>query len=224
MLKRTLMVAAGVCALAVAPANAQININADPGTNPYSGPDPTYDFEGGGATGGAPITGGLVVNTHDGIGAQPWPFTSPGNHYWTVGPVGATNTGPGVLDLSGFAQLAWVKFIWGSVDSYNTLEVLDRLGGVLATYTGAAVALPANGDQFNPGTNPLVTLSFAGADQFNIGGLRLTSTSQAFEVDNFSVNAVPEPGVWAMLLLGFGFIGAFLRGHRRQERLRLKVA
>lgn len=224
MLRRTMMAAAAACALAAAPAYAQVTIGAAPGTSPYSGPSPTYDFEGGGVDGGAPITGGLVVNTHNGIGAQPWPFTSPGNHYWTVGPVGQVNTGPGILDLSGFAQLGWVKFIWGSVDTYNTLEVLDRLGGVLETFTGSDVALPANGDQFNPGTNPLVTLTFSGADQSNIGGLRLTSTSQAFEVDNFSVNAVPEPGVWAMLLVGFGFIGSFMRRQKRQRRLRVNYA
>ena len=225
MFRRTLMTAAAVCALVAAPATAQVTISAVNGQNPYAGPTPTYDFEGGGATGGAPITGGLVVNSGNGIGAEPWPFASPDNHYWTVGPNGEENTGPGILDLSSFAQLGSVSFIWGSIDSYNTLEVLDRsLSGVLGIFTGTSVAAPANGDQSSPTTNRLVTLHFAGLDQTNIGGLRLTSTGQAFETDNYSVSAVPEPGIWALLLLGFGFIGAFMRGEKRQKRMRLKLA
>jgi hypothetical protein len=214
MLKRTLMAAAMGCALTAAPAYAQVNIGAAPGTSPYSGPAPTYDFES-----PAPVTGGLVTSTSvGGVSAQP--FGSTGN-FWTVGP---TDGSPGVLDLSSFAAIGAISFIWGSVDSYNTLEVLDRLGGVLASFTGADVALPANGNQIDPSTNPLVTLTILGADQTNIGGLRLISTQNAFEVDNFAVTAVPEPGIWAMLLIGFGFIGAFMRGQKRTRRMRLTYA
>jgi PEP-CTERM motif-containing protein len=223
MFRRTLMTAAAVCALVAAPATAGVTISSVNGHNPYAGPTPTYDFEGGGSNGGAPITGGEVVNSSNGIGAQPWPFSSPDNHYWTVGPVGTnTNTGPGILDLSSFAQLGSISFIWGSIDSYNTLDVLDKVGGLLATFTGTSVAAPANGDQSNPATNRLVTLHFDGSTQSNIGSLRLTSGSQAFETDNFSVSAVPEPAIWAMLLIGFAFIGGSMRGRKRQQRLRLK--
>src|SRR5690606_38603927 len=120
MFKRTLTAAAAVFVLASAPAQAAVTIGAVSGTNPYSGPTPTYNFEGGGLNGGAPISGGAVVNTGGSDGAQPWPFSSPGNHYWTVGPIGASNTGPGVMNLASFAQLGSISFIWGSVDTYNT--------------------------------------------------------------------------------------------------------
>jgi hypothetical protein len=206
------MTAAALCAFAAAPAYAQATLVVAPGSDPYAGPPPTYDFET-----PAPVTGGTVTNGFlSGIHAQP--FGSTGN-YWTVGP---TEGSPGKLDLSSFAGIASISFIWGSVDSYNTLEVLDRLNNVIATFTGADAALPPNGNQNDPATNPLATLTFDGIMQGNIGGLRLSSTQNAFETDNFAVTAVPEPGIWAMLLIGFAFIGAFLRGQKRQTRMRLK--
>lgn len=214
MLRRTIMGVAAACSLAAAPAYAQVSIGAAPGTAPYSGPAATYDFES-----PAPVVGGLVTTgSVNGVRAQP--FGSSGN-YWTVGP---SDGSPGVLDLSTFASIGAVSFIWGSVDAYNTIEVFDRLGVLIDSFTGADVALPANGDQVDPSKNPIVTLSFSGATRDNIGGLRLISTQNAFEVDNFSVTAVPEPGVWAMLLVGFGFIGSFMRRQKRQRRLRVNYA
>jgi PEP-CTERM motif-containing protein len=220
MFRKTMMAAAAVCAIAAAPAYAQVALTATPGSSPYAGPAPTYDFEGGGPTGGAPITGGLVLNSsNSGDNAQPY---GSAGHYWSIG---TSNNGsqPGILDLSSFAAIGAISFIWGSVDSYNTLEVLDRVGGVLATFTGSNAAVNPNGDQSNPVTNPLARITIGGADQYNVGGLRLTSGQNAFEVDNFAVTAVPEPAIWAMLLIGFGFIGAFMRGAKRQRRLRLKL-
>lgn len=214
MLKRTLMTAAAVCSFAAAPAYAQVNLSAVPGSDPYAGPAPTYDFET-----PAPVVGGLVT-TGDSAGIRAQPYGSTGN-YWTVGP---SDGSPGTMDLSSFAGIASISFIWGSVDSYNTLEVLDRLGGVLATFTGADAAVNPNGNQTDPITNPLALLTISGTMQGDIGGLRLTSTNNAFETDNFAITAVPEPGVWAMLLVGFGFIGAFMRGQSRTRRIRLKYA
>ena len=215
MLKRTMMTAAAVCAIAAAPAYAQVTLSSTPGSDPYAGPAPTYDFE----SARRPITGGLVT-TGDLNGIRAQPYGSTGN-YWTVGP---SDGSPGEMDLSSFAGIASISFIWGSVDSYNTIQVLDRLGGVLATFTGADAAVNPNGNQTDPITNPLALLTFSGTMQGNIGGLRLSSTNNAFETDNFTITAVPEPGVWAMLLLGFGFIGAFMRGQSRTRRIRLKYA
>lgn len=214
MFRRTLMMAAAVCAVAAAPAYASVSLSSVPGSDPYAGPAPTYDFE---TT--APVTGGLVTSgSLSGIRAQP--YGSTGN-YWTVGP---SDGSPGLLDLSSFAAIGAISFIWGSVDSYNSIDVLDRLGNVIQTFTGADAAVNPNGNQTNPVTNPLARIAIGGADQYNIGGLRLTSTQNAFEVDNFAVAAVPEPAIWAMLLIGFAFIGGSMRGRKRQQRLRLKYA
>lgn len=213
-MKRSLVAMAALSVLVAPGASAQVSLTSTPGSAPYAGQAPTYDFET-----AAPVTGGGVV-TGSVSGNYAQPFGSTGN-YWSIGP---STSAVGVLDLSSFAAIGAITFIWGSVDAYNVLEVLDRANNVLATFTGANAAVNPNGDQANPVTNPLARLSIVGDTQYNIGGLRLSSNQNAFEVDNFAITAVPEPGVWAMLLLGFGFIGAFLRGRRRQERSRLKVA
>ena len=39
-----------------------------------------------------------------------------------------------------------------------------------------------------------------------------------FRLDNISVNAaVPEPGTWAMMLIGFGAMGVSMRRRRRTQ-------
>ena len=214
MLKRTLMTAAAACVLASVPAYAAVTISATPGSDPYTGPVPTYDFES-----AAPTTGGAVQTGSSGTGAQP--FGSTGN-YWTVGPAA---TSPGILDLTSFAEIFSISFIWGSVDDYNTLEVLGAADAVLASFTGVDVALPPDGNRVDPAKNPLVTLLFTGADTTNVAKLRLKSTQNAFETDNYAINAVPEPGTWAMMLLGFGMIGFSLRKRKAgQGAARLRVS
>lgn len=196
-------------------ANAAVTLTAVPGTNPYSGPTPTFTFET-----PAPVTGG-AIRTGDVTNIAAQPFGSTGN-YFTVGPADGS---PGVLDLSAFINIAQISFIWGSVDGYNTLEVLDRLGGVLATFDGFDAAVNPNGNQDLPITNPVAFLNITGADQFNIGGLRLSSTQNAFEIDNVAIQAaVPEPGTWLLMLLGFGAIGASLRSRRDRDSVRVRFA
>ena len=210
-MKRIILAATAACALAgmSSAASGAVVLTATPGSDPYAGPPPTYDFET-----PAPVTGGAVRGTSpSGIAAQP--FGSTGNYY-TVGPSDGT---PGELDLSAFGgSIGGITFIWGSVDSYNTLEVLDLLGNVIATFTGADAAVNPNGDQSSPVTNPLATLTFTGGDEFNVGGLRFSSSQNAFETDNFSIRAVPEPMTWLMMLIGFGFVGGLLRSTKRRER------
>lgn len=200
------LILAGAAALSFASAaQAAVTITATPGTDPYSGPVPTYDFET-----PAPVTGGLVrTGSESGVSAQP--YGSTGN-FWTVGPDDGT---PGTLDLSSFGDIFNLSFIWGSVDDYNLLEVLDGGGNVIATFDGFDVALPPNGDQVDPSKNPLVHLFFDGGDESLVAGLRLSSSQNAFEVDNFAINPVPEPGTWAMMLLGFGAVGGAMRLRRR---------
>ena len=55
-------------------------------------------------------------------------------------------------------------------------------------------------------------------------GCVLSSSQNAFETDNYAVNAVPEPGTWAMMLLGFGAIGYGMRRRRAPARLLAQIS
>lgn len=203
----------GAAALALpATANAAIVLDSVvPGTNPYSGPTPTFDFES-----PAPVSGGIVQNVSDSAAAQP--FGSTGN-YWSVGP---TDGSPGLMDLSAFGDISSIGFIWGSVDGYNTLEFLDAHSNVLASFTGNDIFNPANGNQTSPNTNPFVTFAISGSHSSSLTTLRLISTSNAFETDNYVIGQVPEPSTWLMLLLGFFGIGATLRRSKKDGSVALE--
>ena len=41
------------------------------------------------------------------------------------------------------------------------------------------------------------------------------SPDNAFEIDNLRVGAIPEPGTWALMLLGFAGIGFAIRRRRK---------
>lgn len=215
---RTMMfklVLASAAAMALpAAAHAAVTITAvTPGTNPYSGPTPTFDFET-----PAPVSGGLVTTgSVSTIRAQP--FGSTGN-YWTVGPADGS---PGIMDLSSIGDISNISFLWGSVDAYNFIDFLDGDDNVIATFSGSDIFNPANGDQTNPNLNPVVRFTVTGEHITSLTSLRLRSTQNAFETDNFAINAVPEPATWAMMLLGFGAIGFGMR-RRRSDTVRVRFA
>ncbi|WP_293973218.1 PEPxxWA-CTERM sorting domain-containing protein [Sphingopyxis sp.] len=215
---RTLMiklVLASAAAMALpAAAHAAVTLGSvTPGTSPYSGPTPTIDFET-----PAPVSGGLVTTgSLNGVRAQP--FGSTGN-YWTVGP---SDGSPGVMDLSSFGDILNISFLWGSVDEYNSIDFLDGDDNVIATFSGSDIFNPANGDQTDPNLNPVVRFDVTGEHVASLTSLRLRSTNNAFETDNFAINAVPEPATWAMMLLGFGAIGFGMR-RRRSDTVRVRFA
>jgi hypothetical protein len=110
------------------------------------------------------------------------------------------------------------QFNWGSVDDYNTLTI-HRQGLSDVVLTGLDF-LPANGDRSSPFTNGV--FNAAGNGEF-ITGISLASRTNSFEIDNFSApggsnpfigGAVPEPATWAMMILGFGGVGATIRRRR----------
>jgi len=187
------------------------------GVNPYAGPAPTYTFDVGSrpaAVGGAFVSGTLGIQhaqpygTDAGTGA----FGGAGGYY-SVGPGDGS---PGTLNLTPFADIGSISFIWGSVDSYNTLDFCQdaACATILKTFVGNDIFNPANGNRTDPNTNPLVTFLLTGSDVTNFNYLRLNSTQNAFEIDNLRINPVPEPATWAMMLVGFAGIGMSLRRRR----------
>lgn len=99
----------------------------------------------------------------------------------------------------------------GSLDDYNTIT-FKREGNVLGSFTGLQLQVPANGDQGDPATNRRFYFDFSadgGADE-----VVFESSKNSFEFDNVAVSAVPEPGVWTLMIAGFGMLGAALRRRR----------
>lgn len=211
MKKLSICTAAVLACVSALPANAAITLSATPGAAVYAGPTPTFDFNS--AT--PEYNGSIFSGSVGGVRAQP--FGSTGG-YISVGPTDGT---PKTLNLSAFGLISSISFIWGSVDAYNTLEVLDAANNVLATFTGANAAINPNGNQTSPATNPLAKLTITGADQGLVSGLRFNSTSNAFEVDNvaISASAVPEPATWAMMFAGFAGLGLSMRRRRSSMRV-----
>lgn len=196
-----------------APASAAVTIGSiTPGTDPYSGPVPTYTFEPGSIPA---FSGGGVVGpgTSSGLYAQPYGSTG---QYYSVGP---STSSPGTIDLTSFGAITSLSLLWGSVDAYNTLEFLGADGTtVLQAFTGSDIFNPADGNQTDPNTNPVVTFLLSGGDENAFSYLRLTSQTNAFEIDNIAINpAVPEPATWGMMLLGFGAMGMAFRRSRKAK-------
>jgi len=209
--KALIFAAATTCFTSVT--NAQATPSAAPGTNPYTGPAPTYDFDTPGTTPTTDPSGCCVVTgTTPNVYAQPYGSS---DYYFSSGP---STVEPATILFGAWAgSISSLSFIWGSIDSYNSLTFTDAAGNPLGagyTFTGSDIALLipalANGDQSDPNTNPLVTFNFA--DPTVVGGMQLTSNgTNAFEIDNIAINPVPEPATWAMMLFGFGAVGVAMR-------------
>jgi hypothetical protein len=89
-----------------------------------------------------------------------------------------------------------------SLNGQALAPVFQQQGGSNTLWSLKTVAFTA--------TSANSVLSFAGAGR---------SDSYGGYVDNIRLTAVPEPATWAMMILGFGAMGAVLRKRRRQTAL-----
>ena len=88
------------------------------------------------------------------------------------------------------------SFDWGTPDTYNTLTF--RSGAtVVASFTGTGLSAGNYGYTFTTAQD--------------VNNVDFSSTQRAFEIDNVSVTAVPEPTTWALLIVGFGMVGVAAR-------------
>lgn len=209
-MRRNILLATALVAFS-APAVAGITVTSsygapDPGPGPgetlvvtFDAPDAAgYSWTGGLSTAATSVSGVAAAPAGD---ATTFGFVSSADT-----PNWATLTTPGVQTIS---------FYWGSIDTFNKVEVLDTGGNVMATVTGWAFQ-PHDGNWFQQSTNRRVFFT-AGPGEW-IGGLRLSSSGVAFEFDDFAAS-VPEPATWAMLLAGFGLVGFAARRRRAVQEL-----
>lgn len=189
-------------------------------------PDPGYaaagqtllvDFNSATLPGGYTLTGGYGYSTGTTTGAAA-PAGDTSQYLYVSSAITPNNA-----TLTTAFDLASISFYWGSIDTYNSVEVLGTSGSVpvvLGTYGGSTFS-PANGDQSSASTNERVFFT-AGTGEA-ITGLRFTSTGVAFEVDDVAGSpitegnpngAVPEPAAWALMIAGFGMVGTAARRRR----------
>ena len=197
------------------PSAAAVSLSAYTVTGPFAHASPTYTF----SPGSTPSYSGGMITTGSLSGVSAAPVGGSGE-YFTVGGTGAPS--PALITLSGFGAIGSISLLLGSVDSYNTISfgnVVDGMFQALSSYTGTQIYTAANGNQ---GISSYATFTFTGADQL-FNALQITSTSPAAELDDLTINsAVPEPGTWAMMLLGFAGIGYSMR-RRPANRRRLQA-
>ena len=205
------------CALALSAtaANALVSVSstAGPDTGPRAGETKIIDFDPT-LEAGVSIVGDYAITNASVVGIAASPLGDATN-FLTV--PNATIPGSATMTFTSFlgGDVTGFSFYWGSIDTYNTLELLNRSGVVIGTFTGAGFP-PANGDQGAGATNRRVAFDLTGSDQ-QLGGLRFTSSQFAFESDTFSFSVVPEPATWGLMIMGFGGLGAMLRSNRRRQ-------
>ena len=208
-----LAVAASVPAAAV----TYTNLPGSPDTGPGPGESILVDFNGA-IPDGYDLSGdfGYATGTS---GAAASPALDGSRYLYTSSAVGS-----GIATLSTF-DLSSVSFYWGSIDSYNSVDVLGA-GGVTLLSLGGSAFSPANGDQSAAITNQRIF--FTAGEGEVITGLRFKATGVAFEIDDIagklasdgSGSTVPEPATWAMMIGGFAMVGV---GARRRRTVAKRV-
>ena len=206
---KTILAAATVAAAAIASPAAAVTFVTTAGSAASFAPTAgtVVDFNGATPAGFALTGSGYTLTTGNTAGLSATPAFSDGSRYLAVGTNGAAT-------LASTLAYSSVSIFLGSIDAYNTVQILTGAGNVLASYTGAQFTADANGNQSLPATNRRITFR-AGAGE-TISGIRFLSSRPALEVDNV-VFAVPEPSTWMLMLVGFGLVGSVMRSRRRSN-------
>lgn len=142
-----------------------------------------------------------VTGSISGIRRSPWENTTQPNAFYSSVSGGATAT----YDLGGtFKEFS---IMWGSVDTYNTLQFLLD-GNVVDTLSGAALIPPATQGLGFSVVDILPTSLF--------DSVRFVSGSNAFEYANLqAMAAVPLPAGGLLLVTALGAFGLVARRRAR---------
>lgn len=157
------------------------------------------------------LTTGSVLNLEQAPTLDDAPLTQDPTRYLAVHAGGETR-------LSFDTPLHKISFYIGSFDSFDLLTFFyaPPTGGWEAG-DGSWVSSETLGVIQTDGTiadganNGLLTLRFDRAVQ----SITFRAGQNAFEISSISV-PVPEPATWAMMIVGFGGVGALMRARRRQ--------
>ena len=210
---RSLLLAAAAAAAFAAPAAAAVSVNVtgfgDPTLLP-NGQVLVADFNDAGAPEAVLLPGyeldldGATVGVNEGGSGYSGTLPNDPTHYLTV-PGGSDAT---LTSLKGMRSFS---LYMGSPDTYNSIQFIGK-NGFNQTLTGGQLSGGDTSQQWSWGAR--VNFDFGDAE---VTQVVLRSGQNSFETDNFAAAAVPEPATWAMMIMGFGAMGALLR--RRQYAL-----
>jgi hypothetical protein len=173
------------------------------GDNPYSLAANTYVR-----------SGGLLAGE-----SAPPPVLGPGNtivyestEYQTV-----ENGGLASIEALGGKYFTTFSLYMGSPDSYNHISFrLFNGNTLLDTLSGEAIWGGQDPNEDN-GAQNWGNRIYYGFGNSQVTKIEFTSTGNSFEFDGLAATtAVPEPGTWTLMILGFGSAGALLRSQRRR--------
>ena len=116
--------------------------------------------------------------------------------------------------LFGDALPTDVGFVWARGDGDFTFEFFDGAGGLLGS---TSANLAGDGNLYDQHR------FFGWTGDTGVGSFRITGPS-SFQIDHIqfgqtTLQAVPEPATWAMMIVGFGAVGYSLRRRRTEMRL-----
>ncbi|MCZ0813035.1 MAG: VPLPA-CTERM sorting domain-containing protein [Pseudomonadota bacterium] len=120
--------------------------------------------------------------------------------YFSVGP--DNEPSPATLTITGGANT--LNFLWGSIDGYNSIALYDG-GSLLDTISNTDIS-PSSSESAGVGASYVSIFSNARFDR-----AEFRSTSNAFEVANISVSAIPLPAGALLMLTALGGLGVASR-------------
>ena len=133
-----------------------------------------------------------------------------------------------LLSFTGAPTVSLLSAVLNRVDQYDTLGIygVDSLGslfflgfsGTILNPTGG-FTVTAEGSNTNTQHNLSFTPALTGYSNYfftTTTNSSLPNRGDGYRLRSLTVAAVPEPAAWAMMLIGFGFIGMQMRRSRRR--------
>lgn len=206
---RTVLIAALAAVTIATSAGAVVNVTSVLGPD-GAGQTALFNFNSGvpaGLSGNFSITSGTTAQ----LAAAPLGDLTP---YLVVPGLNQGQSGAATLNLGGSYNN--LSFYWGSIDTYNSVTFFSGANGTgtnLGSITGSQAGGPANGAQLDPANNRRVFFTF-GSPSTTAASVTFASSNIAFELDDVTTAAVPEPTIWATMIAGFGMIGFSMRRRR----------
>ncbi|RYF06470.1 MAG: PEP-CTERM sorting domain-containing protein [Oxalobacteraceae bacterium] len=198
------LAAIALCALPTV-ASAAVMGSVGGGTGPFS----TLTAAGldGGTT--ATLSGGKIYTADQPFADIPKGGVFGGN-FLAAGPLAGQ---PAILTFA--SPIAYLSFLWGSPDTYNIVTLVSSA----QTYTFTAQSLGFAVTNGNQAISTYAQFVASAGETIKSVSFSNSPARDAFEVANFTVTAVPEPGTWGMMLVGFGMVAGASRYRRRSTKI-----